>query len=165
MRPRALLDLGGVSHQRGEESQHRDEEKNNRQRNEDPMQEQAGFGNPRRVHFRRGLKPGEKRGHEGEQARQKEMDAGAVDFFENLLGGKIGRHAAPVEGQAAEGENDNEGGEGEHFILAGGFRKLRSYKQDGNEDQCQGDDTANQHEERMGQARKGIWHGLVFRQN
>ena len=93
------------------------------------------------------------------------MNAGAVDFFENLLGGKIWGHAAPVKGQAAEGENDNERGEGEHFILAGGFRELRGYKQEGNEDQCQGDDTANQHEERMGQARKGIWHGLVFRQN
>lgn len=45
------------------------------------MEEQAGFGQPRGVCFRGGLEPGEKGGREGKEARQKKMDASAIDFL------------------------------------------------------------------------------------
>ena len=90
------------------------------------------------------------------------MNAGSINFFENLLGGKIWWNAAPVESDSAKRENDNELGEGEHFILAGDFRKLCGHKQDGNEDQSQGDDPANHHEEFLLQLRNGTWHRWRF---
>ena len=126
------------------------------------MQEEAGLGQPRIVQFRQGLEPSKKGCHESEEAGKEEVDAGAVNFFENLLGGESRGHSAPVEGQRAEGENDNERCEREYFILARGFRKLRHHEQEGNEDQRHGEHGARRDKEHLVEVRRRLRHGVDF---
>jgi hypothetical protein len=62
----SLLCIPTVFDDRFQQTKHGKEKKNERQRDEDPMQEEAGLGQPRIVQFRQGLEPGKKGRHKGE---------------------------------------------------------------------------------------------------